>query len=64
MSAADTSTAAIVVRRPATATRLDRAGILFALAAFAALCAVALSFAPRLVEPDDHAYQASIVAIT
>jgi hypothetical protein len=44
--------------------RLDRAEILFALAAFAALCAVALSFAPRLVEPDDHAYQASIVGIT
>jgi hypothetical protein len=44
--------------------RLDRAEILFALAAFAALCAMALSFASRLVEPDDHAYQASIVAIT
>ena len=64
MSAEDISTAATVVRRPATATRLDRAEILFALAAFAVLCAVALSFAPRLVEPDDHAYQASIVAIT
>ena len=49
--------------RPAAVTRLDRTEVLFALAAFAALCAVALSFAPRLVEPDDHAYQASIVAI-
>jgi len=35
-----------------------------ALAAFAALCAVALSFSPRLVEPDDYAYRASIVAMT
>ncbi len=60
----DTTTAATEVRRPVAATRLDRAEILFALAAFAALCAAALSFAPRLVEPDDHAYQASIVGIT
>src|SRR5580658_6861466 len=59
-----TTTAGISVRRPASARRLDRAEIVFALAAFAALCAIALSFAPRLVEPDDHAYQASIVAIT
>jgi hypothetical protein len=43
---------------------MDRAEILFAVAAFAALCAVALSFAPRLVEPDDYAYRASIVGIT
>jgi hypothetical protein len=35
-----------------------------ALAAFAVLCAVALSAAPRLVEPDDFAYRASIVAMT
>jgi hypothetical protein len=35
-----------------------------ALAAFAVLCAVVLSFAPRLVEPDDYAYRASIVAMT
>jgi hypothetical protein len=35
-----------------------------ALAAFAVLCAMALSFAPRLVEPDDFAYRASIVAMT
>jgi hypothetical protein len=35
-----------------------------ALAAFAVLCIMALSFAPRLVEPDDYAYQASIVAMT
>ncbi len=36
-----------------------------AVAAFAALCAVVLSFAPQLgVEPDDGAYRASIVAMT
>jgi hypothetical protein len=36
-----------------------------AVAAFAALCAVVLSFAPQQgVEPDDGAYQASIVAMT
>ena len=64
MSAVDTSTAATSVRPPAAATRLGRAEILFALAAFAALCTVALSFAPHLVEPDDYAYQASTVGIT
>jgi hypothetical protein len=35
-----------------------------ALVAFAVLCTMALSFAPRLVEPDDYAYRASIVAMT
>ena len=35
-----------------------------ALAAFAVLCIVVLSVASRLVEPDDYAYRASIVAIT
>ena len=35
-----------------------------ALAAFAVLCIVVLSAASRLVEPDDYAYRASIVAIT
>jgi hypothetical protein len=64
MSAVDTSTPATGMRRPVAAARLGRAEIVFALAAFAALCAVALSFAPRLVEPDDHAYQASIVGIS
>jgi hypothetical protein len=34
-----------------------------ALAAFAVLCAMVLSFAPRLIEPDDYAYRASIVAM-
>jgi len=64
MSAVDTSTAATSVRPPSAATRLGRAEIFFAIVAFAALCAVALSFAPRLVEPDDYAYQASTVGIT
>src|SRR5580698_6047056 len=35
-----------------------------AVAAFAALCAVVLSVAPRAAEPDDGAYRASIVAMT
>ena len=35
-----------------------------ALAAFAVLCVVVLSVTSRLVEPDDYAYRASIVAIT
>src|SRR5689334_8692706 len=35
-----------------------------ALAAFVLLCIVVLSAASRLVEPDDYAYRASIVAIT
>jgi hypothetical protein len=32
--------------------------------AFAALCAVVLSVAPQPAEPDDHAYRASIVAMS
>jgi hypothetical protein len=36
----------------------------FAVAAFAVLCVLVLRVAPQLVEPDDHAYQASIVAMT
>ncbi len=35
-----------------------------AVAAFAALCAVVLSVAPQIPEPDDGAYHASIVAMT
>jgi hypothetical protein len=42
----------------------DRVAAGAALAAFAVLCVLALSFAPRLVEPDDYAYRASIVAMT
>jgi hypothetical protein len=38
--------------------------ILFALAAFAVLCVAALLAKPALVEPDDYAYRASIVALT
>jgi hypothetical protein len=38
--------------------------ILFALAAFAVLCVAVLLAAPRMVEPDDSAYRASIVALT
>jgi hypothetical protein len=35
-----------------------------AVAAFAVLCVLVLSVAPRLVEPDDYAYRGSIVAVT
>jgi hypothetical protein len=42
----------------------ERVAAVAALAAFAVLCVMALSFAPRLVEPDDYAYRASIVAMT
>ena len=41
----------------------DRAEAFVAVAAFAVLCVVVLSSAARLVEPDDYAYRASIVAI-
>jgi len=43
---------------------LSKAEILFALAAFAVLCVAVLTVAPQLVEPDDFAYRASIVALT
>ena len=42
----------------------DRAEAFVAVVAFAVLCVVVLSSAARLVEPDDYAYRASIVAIT
>jgi hypothetical protein len=50
--------------RPEPARRLARTEILLALAAFAVLCIAVLSAAPQLVEPDDYAYRASIVALT
>jgi len=52
--------------RPAARVRVswDRAEGFAALVAFAVLCMVVLSVASRLVEPDDYAYRASIVAIT
>ena len=47
----------------AVARSLAYVEAVLAVAAFAALCAVVLSFAPQLgVEPDDGAYRASIVA--
>jgi hypothetical protein len=42
----------------------DRAEIAFAAAAFLFLCIAVLAAAPFLVEPDDSAYRASIVAMT
>jgi hypothetical protein len=43
---------------------VNRGEILFCLAVFAVLCVAVLRVAPVLVEPDDHAYQASIIGIT
>jgi hypothetical protein len=43
---------------------LVRAEVLLALAAFAVLCLAVLRATPALVEPDDYAYRASIVAVT
>ncbi len=58
------TTAAPARSWPASLSRLARAEILLAVVAFLGLCGAALSVAPRLVEPDDYAYQASIVGIT
>ncbi len=44
--------------------RVSRGEIVFGLAVFAVLCVAVLRVAPILVEPDDHAYLASIIAIT
>ena len=63
MVLADPATAP-VRSRPAGLSWLARPEILLAVLAFLALCAAALSVSPLLVEPDDHAYQASIVGIT
>ena len=63
MDLADPATAP-VRSRPAALSWLGRPEILLAVLAFLALCAAALSVTPRLVEPDDWAYQASIVGIT
>jgi hypothetical protein len=48
---------------PAPRPDLLWAEVALAVAAFAALCAVVLPFAPQAAEPDDGAYRASIVAI-
>ena len=45
-------------------SRPGLAEILFALACFAVLCGVALSRPVELLEPDDYAYRASIVALS
>ena len=58
------TTAAPARSWPGALRRLARAEILLAVAAFLGLCAAALSVAPKLVEPDNLAYQASIVGIT
>src|ERR1700760_1770503 len=50
--------------RPARPGRVGHLEVALALAAFAVLCVVALRVHPLLVEPDDSAYRASIVAVT
>ena len=51
--------------QPRTAwTGRYRAEIILAVVAFAVFCLAVLIFAPQLVEPDDWAYQTSIVGIT
>ena len=50
--------------RPARPDRVGRLELVLALAAFGVLCAAALRARPVMVEPDDYAYQASIVAAT
>jgi hypothetical protein len=45
-------------------TRLDWLEAALAVAAYAVLCVLVLRVAPRLIEPDDYAYRASIVALT
>ncbi len=52
------------VRRTPARPGGDRAEIAFAAAAFLVLCIAVLAAAPFLVEPDDSAYRASIVAMT
>jgi hypothetical protein len=52
------------VNAPQAAAGWNAAEALFALGAFAVLCIVALRSAPFLAEPDDFAYQASIIATT
>ncbi len=49
--------------RSPVATRFRRDEVIFAVAAFAVLSVLVLTAAPHLAEPDDHAYQASIIAL-
>jgi hypothetical protein len=45
-------------------TRPDWVEVVFCLAAFAMLCVTVLCTPPRLLEPDDYAYQGSVVALS
>jgi hypothetical protein len=56
--------AAPAAQRVGRGIRLLCAEAAVAAVAFAALCVAVLSVAPQLAEPDDHAYQASIVGVT
>ena len=44
--------------------RLGRAEVLVAVLAFAAMCVAVLTRTVQLLEPDDYAYRASIIALT
>jgi hypothetical protein len=44
--------------------RFGRGEVLVAVAAFAALCVAVLTRSAQLLEPDDYAYRASIIALT
>jgi len=50
--------------RSAHVPRYLRADVLLAIAAFLGLCVAVLTRAPQLLEPDDYAYRASIVALS
>jgi hypothetical protein len=54
---------ALAPTRMALARRLVRADVTIAVAAFAGLCLAVLLRAPQMLEPDDYAYRASIVAL-
>jgi hypothetical protein len=54
----------VVMPAAGVGSRAVWAEVALAVAAFAALCAVVLTVAPQVAEPDDGAYHASIVAIT
>ncbi len=49
---------------PGRAGRVGRVEILLALVAYAAMCVAVLARSVQLLEPDDYAYRASIIALT
>lgn len=63
-AAADEGPEQTVRPRVSTHDRFGTAEILVALLAFAALCVAVLTRTVQLLEPDDYAYRASIIALT